>query len=101
MSKLMGGQTLLNASLYKCRSSKCSGFTLVELIVAMAFFSFMMAIISIGFIQITHIYQAGVSSRRTQEAGRSIMEDIAREVRSASAIDSSSGIGVLCLTGGQ
>src|SRR3989344_4757236 len=60
--------------------SKQRGFTLIELIMAMALFTFMMAIFSLGFIQIMKIYQSGVSSRRTQTAARLTMEDISREV---------------------
>lgn len=62
------------------------GFTLIELVVAMAFFTFMMAFLTIGILQIMRIYQAGVSTRRTQQAARVSMEEITREVRNASAI---------------
>jgi len=63
------------------------GFTLVELTLAMAIFSFMLALISVGVLQIGRIYQSGVYSRRTQETARNIMEDIAREVRSSTNIE--------------
>lgn len=62
------------------------GFTLVELMLAMALLSFVLAIVSVGFLQIGKIYQSGVASRNTQQVSRRIMEDIAREVRSATAI---------------
>lgn len=63
------------------------GFTLVELIVAMAFFSFMLLLVSVGYLQINKIYQSGVASRRTQQAARAVHDDIAREVRAASSIN--------------
>lgn len=74
------------------------GFTLVELIMALAFFSFMMAILSIGVVQIMRIYQAGVSQRRTQQAARVAMEDITREVRATTRIMVATN-GRLCLDG--
>lgn len=60
-----------------------AGFTLVELLVAMAFFSFMLLIISVGVIQVARIYQSGVAARRTQSAARAVVEDVTREVRDA------------------
>src|SRR5688500_10704829 len=80
---------------------KSSGFTLVELIVALAFFSFMLLIVSAGFLQIGRIYQSGVSLRRTQQAARSVTTEIAREVRGASSISSVSGVDRLCLERGS
>ena len=77
-----------------------AGFTLVELVMALAFFSFMMAILSIGVLQIMEIYQAGVSSRRTQQAARVAMEDITREVRAASRVEVD-GPDHLCLEGAR
>lgn len=67
-------------------SSLTHGFTLVELLLAMALFSFMLSILSLGFLQIGRIYQSGVASRSTQQTSRAIMEDISREVRGASTI---------------
>lgn len=63
-----------------------TGFTLVELIVAMAFFSFMLTIISFGVVQVMRIYQSGVASRRTQQHARVALEEISRDVRSASNV---------------
>lgn len=77
-------------------SGYSDGFTLVELIIAMTLLSFMLAIVSIGYLQIGKIYQSGVYSRRTQQTARSVMEDITREVRSATSIDIASN-NRLCL----
>lgn len=76
------------------------GFTLVELIVAMALFSMMLLIISVGVLQIMKMYQSGLASRQTQQAARLALEDITREVRNSStaivpALDT------LCLEGVQ
>ncbi|MBI3983800.1 type II secretion system protein [Candidatus Microgenomates bacterium] len=72
------------------------GFTLVELIVAMAFFGFMLALLSVGVLQIMRMYQSNLSSRRTQQAARLAVEEITREVRSASTAETSN---FLCLEG--
>lgn len=81
-------------------SQSRTGFTLVELIVAMAFFSFMLMIISIGVVHIMRIYQSGVASRRTQTSARAVVEEITRDTRAASRIPSATlGRNRLCLEG--
>ena len=78
-----------------------SGFTLVELLVAMSIFSFMLLIVSVSFIGIVHISQAGQASATTQHSARIISETIQRQLRSAEtatvADDVSPGIKRLCL----
>lgn len=75
---------------------------MVELIMAMAFFSFMMVILSIGVIQVMRIYQNNLSTRRTQQAARTIVEDVAREVRGAARIPVANiATQRLCLEGAQ
>jgi prepilin-type N-terminal cleavage/methylation domain-containing protein len=63
-----------------------SGFTLVELLMALALFSFVLLIITMGFIQVIHTYQAGIASRSTQQTTRFGMDDMARGVRDASTV---------------
>lgn len=75
-----------------------SGFTLIELILSMAFFSFMMLLISVGVIQVMRIYQSNLATRRTQQAARLAVEDITREVRTASRVATAT-IDELCLEG--
>jgi prepilin-type N-terminal cleavage/methylation domain-containing protein len=58
-----------------------SGFTLVELILAMALFSFALLIITAGFLNIVRLHQSGLASRNTQQNTRYGMEDIVREAR--------------------
>lgn len=81
--------------------SSQQGFTLVELLVAMSIFSFMLLIVSISFIGIVHISQAGQASATTQHSARIISETIQRQLRSAEtatvADDVSPGIKRLCL----
>ena len=79
------------------------GFTLVELLVAMAVFTFMLLIISVSFIGIIHITQSGTASRNAQQTSRLILETVERQLRSsqrvAAVMDPASGgrLGRLCL----
>lgn len=57
------------------------GYTLVELILAMAIFSFVAVIMSVGLIRLYKIYQSGVQIRNTQQAARFIAEKVSRDVR--------------------
>jgi len=67
-------------------SAKASGFSLIELLMAMAVFSFMLLIISAGFIGIVHINQSTTASRNTQQNARIVIETIERQLRSASVV---------------
>lgn len=69
------------------------GFSLVELTIAMAVFSFMLLIVSKGFLQVLRVQQAGVASRNTQQNARLIMEQMTREARSAFDVHIQPGIG--------
>lgn len=76
------------------------GFTLIELLVAMSVFSFMLLIVSTGFINIVKINQSTNASRLTQQSARLIIETIERQLRVSSqvavaSVDSS--YGRLCL----
>lgn len=82
------------------RNKKQMGFTLVELIVAMTFFSFMLVLISVGVIQIMRIYQSNLATRRTQQAARIVVEDVTREIRSALRVPVATP-DRLCLEGAQ
>ncbi len=68
------------------RSGSQTGFTLIELILAMTFFAFMLTLLSIGVLQIMKLYQADLSTRRTQQAARLVMEDLTRSIRSATSL---------------
>lgn len=56
-----------------------AGFTLIELLLAMTFFSFVLVLISTGFIQISRIYQNAVISKTAQNTVRQIVERISRD----------------------
>lgn len=79
--------------------SRPAGFTLVELIIAMAIFSLLLLLITSGIVQIMRIYQSGVASRRTQAAARLTMETITRDVRSS--LNAVAAANSICLEGGE
>ena len=67
------------------------GFSLIELLVAMALFSFLLLIVSSGFIGVVRTYQAGVSQRLVQQNSRLIIDDITRTVRIAQKVQVAPG----------
>src|SRR5437868_10299723 len=62
------------------------GFTLTELIIAMAIFSTMLVIVTTGFITSVRLYVAGTSARTTQDNARSIMDVITRDIRASNGV---------------
>ncbi|MDX1765796.1 MAG: prepilin-type N-terminal cleavage/methylation domain-containing protein [Candidatus Saccharimonadales bacterium] len=59
------------------------GFTLIELILALAFFSFVLLFAIAGFVQINRSYNKGITVKRVHESGRLVIEDIARVIRTS------------------
>jgi prepilin-type N-terminal cleavage/methylation domain-containing protein len=57
------------------------GFTIIELMIATMVFSVILIVITTAIIQIGHIYYKGVTSARTQEAARGIIDDISRSIQ--------------------
>lgn len=76
------------------RWQKQSGFTMIELLLAMAIFSMALVIVSAGFINIVRLYQSGLASRSTQQNARLLLEEVSRTVR-----DSGSATPVVVTTG--
>ena len=66
--------------------TSAAGFSLIELLVAMAVFSFMLLIVSTGFIGIIKINQSTNASRLTQQSARLIIETIERKLRASSQV---------------
>ena len=73
-----------------------AGFTLIELIVALAVFSSVVLSISGIFISVINSQRKILSIQNTQEAGRYLLESMIKEVR-MSIINSSSADGVFTL----
>jgi prepilin-type N-terminal cleavage/methylation domain-containing protein len=84
---------------------KQDGFTLVELILAMAIFSLVMLAIVGGFIGIIHGYQSGLASRDTQQNSRFGMDTMVREIRQSDSVtlqtNVTDGTSIVCVAGTQ
>lgn len=68
-------------------AKKNTGFTLVELMLAMAFLSGLLLIIALTIIQIGAIYNQGTTLREVNQASRDISEDLRRSIASAGSLD--------------
>jgi hypothetical protein len=65
--------------------------------VAMSIFSFMLLIVTMGFINIVHIHNQAVASNIAQDNARAAMDELVRGVRTSNGILPSAA-GTLCLT---
>ena len=66
---------------------KQQGFTLIELMLSMSFLSMLLIVIMLTIMQITRIYDKGVSMREVNQVGRSVAADLTRTIGSASPFD--------------
>ena len=78
-----------------------AGFSLIELLLAMALFSFGLLVIAVGFIGLFGIYQSGVVNRETQANSRVALDRIVQISRQATSFNAVPGAaaGVLCVDG--
>lgn len=60
------------------KTNKQTGFTIVELTLAMAFVSVLLIVIALTVIQIINIYNKGMTMKEVNQAGRAISADIRR-----------------------
>ncbi len=63
------------------------GFTLIELMLAMTFIAVLLVAIAITTIQISAIYNKGITLREVNQAGRAISDEIQRSISSAVPFD--------------
>lgn len=68
------------------RHKNKKGFTIIELMLAMAFLGVMLVCIAVLVVHITNIYQKGLSIRAVNSVGRGLIDEFSRAV-SASPID--------------
>lgn len=61
-------------------NSDKSGFTIVELMLAMAFISVLLLVIAVTIIQISNSYSKGLTLREVDQAGRSLVSDMRRTI---------------------
>jgi len=64
-----------------------AGFTLVELMLAMAFFGSVLIIATLLFTQTLNIYNKGMTVKQMSQVGRTLIEDITRIVNSGQSIE--------------
>lgn len=63
------------------------GFTLIELMLAMSFISLLLMAIAMTTIQISNIYNKGITLREVNQAGRAISDDISRSIAQSEPFD--------------
>lgn len=64
---------------------KSKGFTLVELLLSTALFSFVLLFVTASFVQINRAYNKGITIKRIHESTRLVMADMSRTISSASS----------------
>lgn len=69
------------------RDNQTEGFTLVELMLAMAFIAALLIVIAVTTMQIMGTYARGLTIREVNQAGRTITEDIQSVVASATPFE--------------
>lgn len=78
-----------------------SGFTLVELVMAMAIFSVMFLMVVNGFIIVTHLYDAGITTRTTQQNARLVIDDFVKNAHYSGRVDVSHSPQACLFTGSK
>lgn len=63
------------------------GFTLIELMLAMTFISILLIAIAMTTIQISNIYNKGITLREVNQVGRSLSEDLQRSIAASAPFD--------------
>lgn len=86
---------MVKSTLPESKECDQSGFTLIELMLAMAVFSFMLLIIISGFINIVHMHNQAVASNQAQDSARTAMDELVLSVRDSAGVSVVNG--ALCL----
>jgi hypothetical protein len=68
-------------------SKKATGFTIIELMLAMGFVGMLLLAIAMTTIQIGKIYNKGITLREVNQAGRSLSDELQRSIASTSPFD--------------
>jgi prepilin-type N-terminal cleavage/methylation domain-containing protein len=66
---------------------KKDGFTLIELMLSMSFISLLLLAIAMTTIQVSNIYNRGLTLREVNQAGRSISEELQRNIAAATPFE--------------
>jgi prepilin-type N-terminal cleavage/methylation domain-containing protein len=81
---------------------KQAGFTIIELLIATSVFSFVLMIFLASFIKIGDMFYKGVNMANTQEAARSVLDNISNDVRFSKGAPhyvapDATGVGYFCV----
>ena len=66
---------------------RCNGFTLIELMLAMAFLSALLLVIAMTVIQIGNIYHRGITYKDVNQAGSSLASELQRSINMSVPFD--------------
>jgi prepilin-type N-terminal cleavage/methylation domain-containing protein len=69
------------------QDNKQRGFTLIELMLAMTFIAMLLVAIALTTIQISNIYNKGITLREVNQAGRSVSDELQRTIASSTPFD--------------
>lgn len=61
--------------------NKQAGFTIIELLIAMSVFTIVLLLLTGAVVQIGRLYYKGLTMSRTQEAARTVVDDISRSIQ--------------------
>ena len=64
-----------------------NGFTLIELMLAMTFIAMLLVAIALTTIQISNIYNKGITLREVNQAGRAVSDELQRSIASSTPFD--------------
>ncbi|MEI6053931.1 MAG: hypothetical protein WCQ49_01005 [Candidatus Saccharibacteria bacterium] len=78
-----------------------TGFTIIELMLAMSFVSVLLVSVTMTVIQISHIYNKGLMMKGTNQAGRSIIDELQRSINSSPSFDLSNNYRTKVLSDGS
>jgi prepilin-type N-terminal cleavage/methylation domain-containing protein len=65
----------------KTTSSNSKGFTLIELMISMAVFTAILAVVLAAVMQISRMYYKGITTSKTQAAARAILDRISQQIQ--------------------
>ena len=73
-----------NSFRYTRRARRSAGFTLVELMLSMAFVSVLLVTIAVSVMQMATIYNRGITLKEVNQAARDVSDDLRRSVQASS-----------------
>lgn len=74
--------------MYRNKMNSASGFTIIELMLAMTFLSMLLLAIALTTMQLSHIYTKGTTMREVNQVGRVVIDDFRRTFASSTPASS-------------